>query len=153
MSPVGISVGDRRPWDPDDFEDRLQTAMSAVGIPNKRQLSLRSGISETQFKQWARGTRPRPDILERLAPALELPTARLLIWTGWIRSSDLRTVEGLDDLPVELQQAIELWQTGDRADQRDLLEHQRIVLRAVIDLRLARQRAGRAASAAGEDAG
>lgn len=131
----------------------LRAATDAVGIPNNRQLSIRSGVTETQLKQWGRGTRPRPDLLERLAPALQLPTARLLIWAGWIREDDLRSIAEIGSLPVELQQAIELWESGDAEDRRDLLEHLRIVLRAVIDHRRLRQRAERRAPREGEGAG
>lgn len=128
--------------------------MESAGFESLRQLARKSGVSVQQISSWSRGTvRPSPDSLEQIAPHLRLPLATLLVWAGWVQRKDLRVVEGVEDLPVALQQLIELWQTGDRGDRREVLDHTQIILRAVLDLREARQRAAIDTPSEGEGTG
>lgn len=133
-------------WNADRFAERFKAAIDSVGLSSMRELSRLTDVNVQQISAWTRGTRPNPEMLERVAPALRLPAATLLVWAGWISRRDLRVTEGVADLPVQIQQLVELWQTGDRADQRELLAHTQIIIRALIDLRLARQSVATASS-------
>lgn len=124
--------------------------MNSVGMNSMRDLGRRADVNVQQISSWTKGTRPNPEMLERVAPVLRLPPSTLLTWAGWISRRDLRVTDGVADLPVQLQQLVELWQTGDRTDRRELLGNAEIIIRALIDLRERRQRATETASD-GED--
>lgn len=83
-------------WPADDFNRYLEELMRAQGITDRAELARLSGVSNSQFSTWKKGTyRPSKSKLEEIAPYLGVPVRNLLLKAGIVTPEEL----GLDAEP------------------------------------------------------
>lgn len=85
----------RKPtWPHEDFNAYLEDLMAANGIVDRAELSRVSGVSNSQFSTWKKGTyRPSRDKLRQVAAVLNEPLIHLEIKAGLVDTSELEIPE------------------------------------------------------------
>jgi transcriptional regulator with XRE-family HTH domain len=97
--------------------------MDAAGIATYAELSRLTGVSQNQFSNWTRGlAQPSRDTLNRIAPALNVPRANLLLQAGITDRSDLdlQTSPDLRVLPAEFRELADLYDSDKVTDEQRL---------------------------------
>jgi transcriptional regulator with XRE-family HTH domain len=113
-------------WPHEEFTRYLLALMAEAGIGDYAELSRLSGVNQTQFSNWRKGTsRPSHDNLSKIAPHLGTKTIALWVVAGLVSEADLDLPAPLDltVFPREFVELLELYR-----DER-LTEDQREFVR------------------------
>jgi transcriptional regulator with XRE-family HTH domain len=107
-------------WPVEEFVAYLRALMSEANISDYAELSRLSGVSQTQFSNWRKGTsRPSRESLSKIAKVLDVKPVNLWLTAGIADKDDLDLAEQPDlaVLPRELLDLINLWRTDALTDQ------------------------------------
>lgn len=108
-------------WPYEEFGTYLRALMAEAGIPDYAELSRLSGVNQTQLSNWRRGlSRPSRESLAKVARALGVPTANLVMVAGLADDGDEVTEESPRPakLPPELVDLLELWRDDRLSDEQ-----------------------------------
>lgn len=95
--------------------------MAARGIKTRADLSGLSGVGQQQLSQWRHGkNQPRKDLLERIAPVLEVPLLALELKAGLVKPEQLDTPPDTTVLPAQFKRAIDAYLAA-KDDRPDLV--------------------------------
>lgn len=133
--PVASVTFMAKSWPVETFIQHLRQLMDREGVADYAELSRLSGVSQTQFSNWRKGThQPSQESLDRIAPVLHTTQSSLYIAAGLLSPDHLGAPDDYKPtvLPREILDLIALYEsmTTD-AGRRYIREHIDFALRGL----------------------